>query len=852
MGSPMQCNIKGLLCTLLYQLLQQDEDGTWIAELFRRNPSLKSKEWDSNWSEAELKKTLSMTLHLTAASHKICLFLDGLDEVHQSDGKHKLLILLEWLKAIGAVKLCVSSRPEEEFNQGLSSAWILNLHDLTTVDMYQYALDLLVPLVSSFSESVPRKEAYSYSKALQKRYYTNTPQTLAKTIISKSDGVFLWADLATRSLQRGITYGDTWSTMQQRLDLMPPGLSELYASMWSRPGEDARLYRAEAALCFNLVLDWELCSSDNSYKCWNPNHPPGTRPLGADADSDCRLTNCRLVYSPIGQLGSPISLFQLTLAKNNVLRADLSVRHESATELLWKECCRFRKRLPVLCAGLLEIKGLLSRVDDVGHEIRNPDIPVRFIHRTVKEFFTDTVEGRDILSSDTSSLEKRMSALLRASYSRALAFRSSGPGRKEILCLPVAFFRVASLAEKFRSLRSRLERREWLEELDAFQAFHDGGVGISTWHLDFLGLSIKYGYKEYLEYVFNDPSRYTAEYKSYLLVCASSIMFEKMYLSILAGKGSVSWDAEQWNTQDLTGWLAIVNFLLSQGCKSELVVVINDSGHFRITGLEAFFWSLSTIRRRINWTNDPVPCDRIMDTLRRFSESGADFTQHVYGYYGRDSLFSISHPYDSLPIIFGPGSPGKQNGVTDPRQVVVEISIFGALTRATKMCHRDDYFSCQMRDFLTTIKLDTNCFNPRIIAVRHPYNPNEDPFSQAEDRKLPGSWMEKAKRISGKHEEQLMNNISQWISQNDDNATTKMEKLDDELKKIVSSILDDRDVPEGVFRYFLELGFLESGPRFLAHELQYMGFARQTDEDGKRRFLNGVIYPPVKYVDQIK
>jgi hypothetical protein len=48
MGSQMQCNIKGLLCTLLYQLILQDEDGTWTAELFWQNPLLKYKELDSN------------------------------------------------------------------------------------------------------------------------------------------------------------------------------------------------------------------------------------------------------------------------------------------------------------------------------------------------------------------------------------------------------------------------------------------------------------------------------------------------------------------------------------------------------------------------------------------------------------------------------------------------------------------------------------------------------------------------------------------------------------------------------------------------------------------------------------
>jgi hypothetical protein len=109
--------------------------------------------------------------------------------------------------------------------------------------------------------------------------------------------------------------------------------------------------------------------------------------------------------------------------------------------------------------------------------------------------------------------------------------------------------------------------------------------------------------------------------------------------------------------------------------------------------------------------------------------------------------------------------------------------------------------------------------------------------------------MEKAKRVGGKHEERLMNNISQWVSHSDEDRATRMEKLDDELNQIVSSILDDRDVPEGVFGYFLELGFVESWPRFLAPELQEMDFTSQRDEYSDMKLPDGVIYPPVKFVD---
>jgi hypothetical protein len=164
--------------------------------------------------------------------------------------------------------------------------------------------------------------------------------------------------------------------MQQRLDLMPPGLSELYASMWSRPGEDTRLYKAEAALCFNLVLDWEHCLSQNSYQCWNPKHPFTS------------LNNPHHFCEKIFRVASPpnlrFSLFHLDLAKHKVLRGDLNFGTELPTDMLWNECFRLHKRLPILCAGLLETTAPLLYVDNVGHEVRNPDIQVRFIHRTAK------------------------------------------------------------------------------------------------------------------------------------------------------------------------------------------------------------------------------------------------------------------------------------------------------------------------------------------------------------------------------------------------------------------------------------------------------------------------------------
>jgi hypothetical protein len=307
--------------------------------------------------------------------------------------------------------------------------------------------------------------------------------------------------------------------------------------------------------------------------------------------------------------------------------------------------------------------------------------------------------------------------------------------------------------------------------------------------------------------------------------------------------------------------LESINCLLSQGCKSELTLYYHPYYPFKLTGVEAFLWSLSTIRRRISWSNDLVPCNLLIETLRHFLESGADFMQPVYGYYGRDGLLSRSYPYGDEPLLFGPGPRGEQHGFRSSRQVVIEWSVLEALNWAVKTHHENDYFCARLQEFLATIRMDTCSLSPRVIAVRHPYNPNENrmvlddwrklrpPYIRNAPKKMLGIWMEKAKRVGGKHEQRLMNSISQWISHSGENRATRLEKLDHELNQIVSSILDDRDVPEGVFGYFLELGFVESWPRFLARELQEMGFTSQRDEYEHMKLPDGVIYPPVKFVD---
>jgi hypothetical protein len=231
------------------------------------------------------------------------------------------------------------------------------------------------------------------------------------------------------------------------------------------------------------------------------------------------------------------------------------------------------------------------------------------------------------------------------------------------------------ITEKFHDLRARLERKEWLEELGACQAYHDGNNNRRLAPAnDFLGLAAQYGHKEYLKYVFNDPSEYTSTYKNYLLVCGTMPRMTPRTMTApftrFAGNNLYS---PYWTRQVLARWLEIVNYLLFQGCKSELAIFHNSFdpyGVYKLTGLEAFLWSLPTLFRPISWDDDPVPCDLIIEMLRHFSESGADFMQPVYGYYGRAGLFIATYTHENL--LFGPCFPAELRRLTSSRRVVVE------------------------------------------------------------------------------------------------------------------------------------------------------------------------------------
>ncbi|TVY49615.1 Vegetative incompatibility protein [Lachnellula occidentalis] len=236
-GTPSQRSISGLLRSLLYQILAENE--TIMDSLRQEHVRLSNFTTPDDWSRKDLEIVLvkSLSLH----ERGVCIFIDGLDEIDQNEGPFDLLELVERIShspSTKGVKLCVSSRPELTFSRGLERCPQLKLQDITHQDMRTY--------VNSFLQANP----FDFEEMDEKQF--------VDTVVSKAEGVFLWVSLVLKSLQRGVANGDDPKELMQRLETLPSELGKLFKEMLKRIGDDQPLYAKEAALYFNIWMDFEI------------------------------------------------------------------------------------------------------------------------------------------------------------------------------------------------------------------------------------------------------------------------------------------------------------------------------------------------------------------------------------------------------------------------------------------------------------------------------------------------------------------------------------------------------------------------------------------------------------------
>ncbi|KAF4445349.1 hypothetical protein F53441_10898 [Fusarium austroafricanum] len=210
-GIMSQHSIKGLLCSLIYQLLTSDQE---LLELtLRRQGSMICKHYN-DWETQALVKILQCIVE--ARTCCLCIFVDGLDEISNEDGIINLTQTTDHFLKLLNTKFCVSSRPDI-----LVSDWLrkydansILLEDLTRPEMIGFTLKELGHFVSSQHISL------------------ETSRQLTNLLVQKSQGVFLWLYLVLRSLSIGIRNRDPERLLIRRLEELPSELEKLYADMW--------------------------------------------------------------------------------------------------------------------------------------------------------------------------------------------------------------------------------------------------------------------------------------------------------------------------------------------------------------------------------------------------------------------------------------------------------------------------------------------------------------------------------------------------------------------------------------------------------------------------------------------
>ena len=248
-GSEMQKNMMGLFRKLLSDILDQRPEmmetlfPEWASATFRiiqealrgRSGDTQSKPFPGQEHvekplEEDIRKAFQILLNLRTPDTRICLFIDGLDELDGDLGN--LLHLLLTSRSFG-VKLAVSSRPINDCVHAFRGSPQLRLQDLTKEDINIYVLRNL--------------DQHPNSKQIESQELVK----LRADIVDRSCGVFLWTVLIVRSLVTGLRNYDTAQDLRRRLDEYPPELDNLYRHMLQSM---TPLYREQASQLLQIFV----------------------------------------------------------------------------------------------------------------------------------------------------------------------------------------------------------------------------------------------------------------------------------------------------------------------------------------------------------------------------------------------------------------------------------------------------------------------------------------------------------------------------------------------------------------------------------------------------------------------
>ncbi|TID23410.1 hypothetical protein E2P81_ATG02981 [Venturia nashicola] len=359
-GSPMQRSTKGLLASLLYQILDSSLDMV----IFPADSFLWRKKYIDDWSLQEMEATLLQFSQ--SLNRPICIFLDGLDEHDPEENQLDLVALIDRLKQQDHFKICLASRPERAFQEKYRTFPTMRLQDLTRSDMEHYV----------------SQELEHYMSTSHLRNDEEKCEDLIKMIVKKAQGVFLWIHLVLRSLHQGIKLrNDNWDVLTERVVMMPNDLKELYRDMLARLGTEMELYRRDAALYFSYVLEGPTNLVDLSFT---------QSPFPDD------VINKVTPMPSLEFLNLRCDMHQQRIEDYSagLLEVDKIVGPPTVKEY-WKHLQWVRFQKDTIGKPAEDAEKIVTQLCRFG---ARQNQTIHFIHRTAADFLLETPEGQNILA----------------------------------------------------------------------------------------------------------------------------------------------------------------------------------------------------------------------------------------------------------------------------------------------------------------------------------------------------------------------------------------------------------------------------------------------------------------------
>ncbi|KAL1623368.1 hypothetical protein SLS56_008309 [Neofusicoccum ribis] len=230
-GTELQRSQEGLLRSLLFQILKQ-------------HCGLIPEVCMSHWEEAVPEffdprsiEKLSDALARLAKIHedyRICLFIDGLDEYEGE--KSEIIKIINTMAASPHIKLCISSRPWNEFRIAYKENQKIHLEKLTETDIRLYV-----------------EENLHNQPEMDNIFSDNTEsEALISKIVQKACGVFLRVYLVMRSIARGPIDGADLRDLRMMVDDYPEDLIKLFDRIFH---SIEKRYHRETARIFRTCLE---------------------------------------------------------------------------------------------------------------------------------------------------------------------------------------------------------------------------------------------------------------------------------------------------------------------------------------------------------------------------------------------------------------------------------------------------------------------------------------------------------------------------------------------------------------------------------------------------------------------